>query len=149
MNHDLSVKEGRPPVGLRVSNERLQKIVLRLMALVALPVLPAIIAPQFAVEKLSWLAGFGQPPNAPLLCYVTAGGSFVYLLVSVMLWIISHDVARYRPLVLFAAWACLIAGPVYGWIDSQTGMPTWWMLMDALSCLVGGAALLYACQPSN
>ena len=126
------------------------------MALVALPVLPAVFAPHLTVEKLSWLVGFGQPPKTPLLAYLAAGGSFIYLALSAMLWMISRDVARYRPLVIFMAYVCLIGGPAYWWIDSRVGMPQWWMLMDALTCTVAGVGLLWVsvtgkpeCRPND
>jgi hypothetical protein len=129
---------------MKQGDANLQKWILRIMAVVSLPVVPAVIAPHFTVEKLSWLVGFHQPPKTPLLPYLAAGGSFVYLMLSAMLWIISRDVVRYRPLVIFSAWACLVGGPVYWWIDTLTGMPHWWLLMDALSCFIGGIALLWA-----
>ncbi len=129
------------------NDTRLQKIILRIMAVVALPSLPAVFAPQLTVEKLSSLLGFGQPPNAPLLFYMAAGGSFVYLALSAMLWIISCDVVRYRPLVVFTGVVCVIGGPAFWWIDVRVGMPCWWVTMDALSCFLGGLALLWASKP--
>ena len=125
-------------------NLRLQKIILRLMALVALPVLPAVFAPRLTVEKLSWTLGFGEPPHVPLIYYLAAGGSLVYLLSAGLLWMLSSDVVRYRPLVVFVAVACMAVAPVFVWLDANLGMPRWWLLMDALSCLVGGAVLLWA-----
>jgi len=129
---------------MKQGDPRWQKLILRLMAVVSLPVLPAVFAPHFTVEKLSWMLGFGQPPEVPLLFFVTAGGSFVYLILGGLLWMFSCDVVRYRPLILFAAWASLLAGPVYWWIDTRTGMPLWWVLMDVLSCVIAGGALLWA-----
>ena len=149
MNTKSPTQDLAPPAVTADGNLRLQKLILRIMALVSLPVVPAVFAPHFTVEKLSWLTGFRQPPNAPLLFYVAAGGSFVYLALSAMLWIMSRDVVRYRPLVIFAAWMCLLGGPVYWWIDTTTGMPNWWMLMDALSCFVGGAALMWALRNAS
>ena len=134
---------------MKRNNPRAQKLILRIMALIALPVLPAIFAPHLTVEKLSWLAGFGEPPHVPLIYYLAAGGSFVYLALSAMLWIISNDLVRYRPLVIFSAWVCLIAGPAYLWIDLHVGMPPWWVLMDAVSCFIGGLVLLRAAGPSE
>jgi len=125
-------------------NLRLQKIILRVMALVALPVLPAVFAPRLTVEKLSWVLGFGEPPHVTLIYYLAAGGSLVYLLLSGLLWMLSCDVVRYRPLVIYVAVACVAAAPVLGWLDANVGMPRWWLLMDALSCLVGGLVLLWA-----
>ena len=122
-------------------NLRLQKITLRIAALVALPVLPALLLPKTIAEKLSWIAGFGQPPDLRLLSYVTSGGSFIYLGLSVFFWIMSGDVTRYRPLISATAWICLTAVPFYVWLDWSAGMPRWWVLMDSLSCLIAGLVL--------
>jgi hypothetical protein len=125
-------------------NLRLQKIVLRVMALLALPVLPAVFAPRLVVEKFSWVLGFGEPPHVALVYYLAAGGSLVYLFLSALLWMLSCDVVRYRPLVMFVAVGCVAAAPVFGWMDTDVGMPRWWVLMDALACLAGGVVLLWA-----
>ena len=125
-------------------NLRLQKIILRAMALAALPVLPAVFAPRLTVEKLSWVLGFGEPPHVTLIYYLAAGGSLLYLLLAILLWMLSCDVVRYRPLIVFVAVACVAVAPVFGWLDTHVGMPRWWMLMDAVSCLVGGLLLLWA-----
>ena len=127
-------------------NVRLQRFILRLMTSLSLIALPAVIVPRMAVEKLSWLMGFGQPPMVPLLVYMTAGGSCVYIGQAVLLWFISLDVVRYRPLVLLLGWAYLAFGPVFIWIHLDAGTPHWWMAMDSLSCLAAGAALLWACR---
>jgi hypothetical protein len=126
-------------------NPRLQRLVLRVAALVSFIAAPAIVLPRIAVEKLSWLMGFGQPPMLPMLVYLTAGGSCVLIAEAFMLWLISGDVVRYRPLVVFVAWFFLAAAPLFLWIDSQAGLPLWWTAMDTLSCLVAGAALVWAC----
>lgn len=119
------------------------------MAVAALLALPAVCTPRLAIEKLSWLLGFGEPPDVPLLRYMMAGGAFVYLAQSALFWMISCDVTRYRPLVIFTGVVCLIGGPAFWWIDTQAGMPHWWMLMDSLGCFAGGLALLLACGTSK
>ena len=134
---------------MKRGDPRLQKLVLRIMAVVALPVLPAVFAPRLTVEKLSWLLGFGEPPHVPLIYYLAAGGSFVYLAMSAMFWIISCDVVRYRPLVIFTGWVCLLSGPVFWWVDANVGMPLWWVMMDALGCFACGVALLWAAGTSK
>lgn len=73
----LSLSLSAPDIRLnsmKRGDPRIQKLVLRVMALVALPVLPSVFAPHLTVEKLSWLLGFGQPPKTPLLYYLAAGG---------------------------------------------------------------------------
>lgn len=126
-------------------NPRLQRLILRIVALVSLIALPAIIAPRLAAEKLSWVMGFGQPPMTPLMLYMMAGGAAVFVGQAVLLWAISGDVIRYAPLIRLVAWIYLICGPLFLWIDSQAGVPKWWMVMDFAGCIVGGAALLWAC----
>jgi hypothetical protein len=49
--------------------------------------------------------------------------------------------------VIFSGWACLAGAPAYWWIGTLSGMPHWCVLMDALSCFVGGMALLWAAGP--
>ncbi len=126
-------------------NPRLQRLILRIVALVSLIALPTIIAPRLAAEKLSWVMGFGQPPMTPLMLYMMAGGAAVFVSQAVLLWAISGDVIRYAPLIRLVAWIYLICGPLFLWIDSQAGVPKWWMVMDFAGCISGGAALLWAC----
>ena len=128
-------------------NLRLQRIILRVQALMALLTVPALFVPEFMLEKLSWMGGFGQPPMLPLTLYLLAGGCAVFIALAGMQWIVSTDVVRHRPLVLFAAWGYLVCGPLFLWIDSHVGLPHWWIAMDSLSCLLSGILLLWACRP--
>lgn len=124
---------------------RLQRLVLRVIASVSLIALPAIFAPRLTVEKLSVLLDFGTPPHLPLLIYMASGASCVYLAQAVLLWLMSRDVIRYRPLIVFCGWAYLAFGPLFLWIDINAGMPSFQVAADAMSCLIGGASLLAAC----
>lgn len=60
-------------------NPRLQRLILRIVAIVSLIALPAIITPRLAAEKLSLVMGFGQPPMTPLMLYMMAGGAAVFV----------------------------------------------------------------------
>ncbi|MCX7008086.1 MAG: hypothetical protein NTY53_12710 [Kiritimatiellaeota bacterium] len=101
------------------------------------------------VRLQRWLlriGGLGQPPQSALLLYFGAGGSFVYVALGVLFWLFSNDIVRYRPLVLASAWLSLLGSPAFLWIDWQCGLPTWWIAMDSISCLLFGVALLWACH---
>ncbi len=124
---------------------RLQRLILRIVALVSLIALPAIITPRLAAEKVSWVMGSGQPPMTPLMLYMMAGGAAVFLGQAVLLWAMSGDVIRYAPLIRLVAWIYMICGPLFLWIDSQAGLPKWWMAMDTAGSMACGAALLWAC----
>jgi hypothetical protein len=139
------MKDAEPMSKSERGSPRLQRLILRVIATVSFIALPAIFAPQMAVEKFSVLLGFGKPPHLPLLIYMTSGASCVYLAQAVLLWLMSCDVVRYRPLIVFCGWAYLAFGPLFLWIDIHAGMPTFQVAADTLSCLIGGAALLAAC----
>jgi uncharacterized membrane protein YedE/YeeE len=87
--------------------------------------------------------GFDQAPITPLLLYMMAGGSCVFVGQAVMLWVLSGDVVRYQPLVRVVAWIYLVCAPLFLWIDSQAGLPAWWVAMDSLGCFIAGAALAW------
>lgn len=53
---------------------------------------------------------------------------------------------RYAPLIRLVAWIYLICRPLFLWIDSQAGLPKWWMAMDTVGSMACGAALLLACH---
>lgn len=59
-----------------------------------------------------------------------------------LLWVLSWDVIRFRSLVVFTGISYLVAAPVFFAIDSVSGMPWFWTIGDAGSCLGFGAALL-------
>lgn len=124
---------------------RFQRIVLRVIALASLLALPGVIVPRFMAEKVSWLMGFGQPPMTPLMLYMMAGGSAVFVGQAVLLWALASDVLRYQPLVRLMAWCYVVIGPLFLWIDTQAGLPLWWMLMDGAGSFIAGAVLVWAC----
>lgn len=128
-------------------NLRMQRILLWISAIFAFTGLPAIVFPALAIEKLSWIIGFGQPPNAPMLFYVTGGGAYLYVAVGVLTVVIVRDVVRYRPLVLANGWIYLVGCPGFLWINLTAGLPWWWAALDSVSCLVIGVLLLWACRP--
>lgn len=135
------------PVGSELGNLRLQRLILRVVALLSLIVVPAVLLPNVALEKLAWLLGSGQAPQVPLLTYLLGGGCTVYLAAALLLWIMSGDVVRYHPLVVVVGWVYVVGAPLLLWIAWTAGMPRWWILMDLLSCLITGPALLWACRP--
>ena len=124
----------------------LQRLILRISALAALLAAPAVLLPRLAAEKVSWIMGFGQPPMTPLMLYMMAGGGAVYVGQAVLLWTMSGDVVRYQPLIRLVAKIYLACVPVFFWIDTQAGLPRWWMGIDCMGCLLAGGTLLWACQ---
>ena len=110
--------------GLSCGNLRIQRLVLRVAAVIQFTALPGALLPRQGTEKLSWLMGLGEPPMVPLMVYMAGGCAFVYLAEGVILWLLSRDVVRYRPLVIASGWIYVAGGPAFLWIDTQAGSPT-------------------------
>ena len=127
------------------SSLRSATIFLRILAILQL--LTGLIA----VIPISWIAswhhwlGLGRIPDDATLRYVIRGGAFVQAAIGVLLWIIANDVLRYRTLVLAVGWIYLVSGPAFYLIDSIAGMPRFWSLFDAFSCLIVGILTLAFC----
>jgi len=122
----------------------LQRWLIRFCAFVLSTGLPAVLLPGVALEKFSWLMGYGKPTLEPLTVYLSGNTGFIYVAMGVLFWMVSNDVARYQNFVKAIGWILLIGGPVYLSIDLQSGLPLWWVLLDTVSCLVIGAAILLA-----
>lgn len=141
-----TMNKSEPTLQPERGSPRIQRVVLRVIAAVSFIALPAIFAPRLAVKKFSALMGFGEPPHLPLLIYMTSGASCVYVGQGLLLWFVSRDVVRYRPLIVFCGWAYLAFSPLFLWIDISAGMPSFQVAADSLSCLLAGGALLVACH---
>ena len=125
-------------------NARLvQSWLLRLTGTVEVGAFVAVVMPRQWMEAAhSWL-GLGTMPDGAIVNFIIRQASFTYGLHGVFLWLLAWDVARFRPLVMFTAISYVLAAPVLFMIDLTSGMPWFWMVGDAVSCLGVGAALLW------
>lgn len=134
---------------LRPARPAVQLWMLRLIIAILLTGLPGVLLPAEAFEKFSWLMGYGQPPLKPMTIYLAGNAGYAYVALAAVVWAISRDLVRYRPLVRVCGWIMVIAGPAYFSIDLQCPLPWWWVLMDSVSCLLIGLTLLWACPPET
>jgi hypothetical protein len=116
---------------------------LRLVGTVELGAFVAVVMPRHWMEVgHSWL-GLGEMPDGAIVNFIIRQASFTYGLHGVLLWVLSWDVVRFRPLIMFTGISYLVAAPVFLVIDWASGMPSLWTIGDGGSCLVFGGALLY------
>jgi hypothetical protein len=103
------------------------------------------------IVPTAWLAawhawvGLGPLPDSAMLQYTVRGGGFVQLCIGALIWVIASDVVRYRPLVILVGAIYASAGPAFWFIDALSGLPTFWCLLDSLSCLAVGGIVLALC----
>jgi hypothetical protein len=103
----------------------------------------AVVMPRSWMEiSHAWL-GLGEMPAVPVLMFMIRQASYTYGIHGISLFVLASNVERFRPLIILNGIAFLLAGPVFFLIDYTSGLPWWWAVVDSLSCLFFGAALLW------
>jgi hypothetical protein len=126
-----------------MDRERLQVWLLRVAGAVELLAFVAVVMPRAWMEAGHEWLGLGALPQSAVLMFMIRQASYTYGMHAVSLWVLSYDVRRFRPLVVFNGVAFLLAGPAFLVIDYTSGMPLLWTLSDSASCLFFGGALLW------
>ena len=85
--------------------------------------------------------GLGQFPTSPLVDYLTRSASLLYAWHGGLLLVLSTDVRRYRPVLLYLGTVTAVGGLVLLGIDLHAGLPTWWTVAEGppvafLGCLI-------------
>lgn len=125
-----------------MNRERLLVWLLRLAGATEILAFIAVVMPRSWMEiSHAWL-GLGEMPDGPVLIFIIRQASYIYGVHGLSLWLISTDVNRFRPFVIFNGITFLVAAPVLFLIDITSGMPLWWAISDPCSCGLFGAALL-------
>ena len=109
-----------------------QAALLRLGAVVEMLAFPWVIAPRVWMEASHTWLGMGEMPVGTVVDFTIRQSAFFYGMHGVLLWRLSKDVIRYRPLVRLVGWTFLLFGPVFFLIDFATGTPLWWTLCDPI-----------------
>jgi len=126
-----------------MNKQQMLKSLLRLAGIVEMLAFIAVVMPRSWMEVSHEWLGMGEMPGGPLIMFMIRQASYSYGMHGVSLWILSLDVNRFRPLVVFNGIAFLLAAPVFFAIDYSSGVPLWWMVTDPLSCGVFGAGILW------
>ena len=118
-------------------------VFLRVVGGVSLLAFAAAIMPHGWIVRIAEALGFEPFPDSPLTFYLARNLSLLYGFVGAALLVLSFDLARYRPLIRYAAIGTLLFGVLQLIVDSQAGMPLWWTLGESMSTLVGGFLLFW------
>ncbi|TVP96985.1 MAG: hypothetical protein EA381_16190 [Planctomycetaceae bacterium] len=102
----------------------------------------AAVMPQAWIVSIGERLGFAPFPDAPLTHYLARNLSLMYGFVGGLIWWIASDLARYRSLVSPLAVAVVLFGLSQAVVDTQAGMPIWWIAYESVSTILGGVMLL-------
>jgi hypothetical protein len=126
-----------------MTRDRFLALFLRAAGSVTALAFVSVVMPRAWMEATHGWLGLGEMPDGAITMFMIRQASFTYGLHGMLLWLLSSDVIRFRPLVLFTGGSYLLAGPVFFLIDLQSGMPWFWTAGDTVSCSFVGAALLW------
>ena len=115
---------------------------LRTIAAVESLAILAVFMPQAWMDACHRGLGLGALPEQPILVYLTRSLSALYAAQAGLIWLISSDVRRYGPVVLYLGFAFLVFGAVVLGIDCHAGLPWFWVLGEGPVLMLIGPLIL-------
>jgi hypothetical protein len=132
------------PTPPSVRADSLLTILLRLVGGIELCAIPFIFFPFPWMDAVhDRLLGLGTLPGGPIVEYLTRSLSAMYAVHGAVVFRISFDVARFRPLVAFLGWLHLALGLTILGIDLAAGVPWWWTMGEGPGIAAGGAIVIW------
>ena len=127
----------------RSTQEKILVILLRLSGVILVAAFPAMLLPvSWMAATHEWL-GLGTFPESLLVDYLTRSISALYGFHGVLLFVLSADVVRFRPVVVFVALMGIVFGVMMIAVDLHAGVPWHWTLCEGPVVAVFGAVVLY------
>lgn len=108
--------------------ERLFKLVLRIIGSAALLALFAVVMPYSWMNAIHEWLGMGVLPSEPIVGYLARSTSAFYALLGGLMWVVSFDLQRYRTVLIYIGAGIIFFGAALFVIDMLEGMPLWWSI---------------------
>jgi hypothetical protein len=124
------------------ASERWLVVLLRFGGVLLGTAVLAIFLPDAVMAAIHRRLGLGEYPGAPLTAYLTRSVAALYAFHGGLLLALSTDVRRFRPVLVFVAWATLAFGLALTGIDLHAGLPVWWTLLEGPWVLLVGVLLV-------
>ena len=108
--------------------ERLFKLVLRIIGTAALFALFAVVMPYSWMNAIHQWLGMGELPSEPIVGYLARSTSAFYALLGGLMWVVSFDLKRHSRILIYLGIAIIFFGTALFVVDLLEGMPLWWSL---------------------
>jgi hypothetical protein len=89
-----------------------------------------------------WL-GLGEFPRAPIVDYLARSVAAFYGFHGMLLFLISTDIVRFRPLVWYVAVMNVLFGVTLLAIDVHAGLPAYWIALEGPPVIVIGLLVAF------
>lgn len=110
--------------------ERALVFLLRLGAILTGSAFFTLFIPAATMASIHENLGLGAFPASPLTNYLTRSLSAMYAFHGGLLFVLSTNVRRFKPVVLFLGWATAVLGVALLVIDLRAPMPDWWVFAE-------------------
>jgi hypothetical protein len=124
------------------TEERLLVLLLRFAGVVLLLAYGAVFLPAVWMAATHRWLGLGDFPAFPIVDYLTRSISILYGIKGGLYLLLSTDVKRFRPVIIYSGWAAVGFGLAMIVIDVRAGLPWTWTLSEGPFVILGGAAIL-------
>lgn len=124
-------------------HERLLVFLLRLGGTLTSLAFFAIWLPRETMAATHEWLGMGAYPEAPLTDYLTRMSSGLYAVRGGLLFVLSTDVRRFAPLILYLGAANIAFGIIATGVGLHAPMPLWWALSEGPWIVAVGLALVW------
>jgi hypothetical protein len=126
-----------------LSKDAMLKILLRLVGGVELCAIPFLFFPLAWMNEVhDRVLGLGPLPAAPVVEYMARSLSALYAVHGAVVFRLSFDVERFRPLVGLLGWLHTVLGLVIFATDLVAGLPWWWVAGEGPGIAAGGLLVL-------
>jgi len=117
---------------------------LRVVGTVAGSAALCAMMPLRAMDAVHQTLGMGPLPSQPIVEYLARSTSAFYALLGALLWALSLDLTRYRPLVRGTGLAFIALGLLLLWTDIGAGLPWFWQAAEGPIDALFGVILVWA-----
>jgi hypothetical protein len=125
------------------ARERVLVLLLRFSGGVMLLAFVAVFLPTgWMAATHRWL-GLGEFPSSSLVDYLTRSASALYGIHGGLAVLLSRDVRRFAPVIVYVAWAGLAFGALMIGVDLAAGMPLYWILGEGPLIMAESALTLW------
>ena len=123
-------------------SERLLKLILRLTGAALVLATPFIFLPHAWHGAAHERLGLGVYPAGPIIDYLARSASAMYALSGAFCWLVSFDVRRYGPVIVFLGISSVAFGLLMTVVDLELGLPWWWTAGEGPPAVVLGIVLI-------
>ena len=123
-------------------SERFLRTFLRVIGTTSLMALPCSMIPYSWMNAIHQRLGMGELPSQPIVGYLARSTCLFYALLGGLLWTLSFDLRRYRPVLCYTGAAVMGFGLLLWEIDFSEGLPLWWSGAEGPINIAFGAIIL-------